>query len=82
MSDNNEVTFNSVDTAPTLEQEAAAMGIDVNAIDHSAEEQSFNPTKPEIQKTETKEKILGKFNSQEEFENAYKELEKKLSQRK
>lgn len=58
---------------PSLEEQAAAVGIDTSKIDVSANEQTGEkPVAPEAKK------ILGKFNSQEDLEKAYQELEKKL----
>lgn len=51
---------------PSLEEEAASKGIDVSSIDTTAAEQTAAP------------KILGKFNTQEDLEKAYVELQRKL----
>lgn len=59
---------------PTLEEQAAAAGIDVTKIDSSTTEQTAEPVKTPT----TGPKILGKFNTQEELEKAYVELSKKL----
>lgn len=59
-------------TGPSLEDTARQMGIDVENIDPTAEEQSA---------PDASEKILGKFESVDALAEAYKALEKKLGSR-
>lgn len=71
MVDTVEINLAADNPQPSLEETAKAMGIDVDNVDSTATEQTAKSTE---------QKILGKFESYEALEKAYKELESKLGQ--